>query len=350
MQVDKDTPDVTRDELGRIVELSDLRTPWCVHVVATLRIADHLAAGADRLDQLSAAASCDPDLLSRVLGHLVSKGVFVQPEPGRFALNGAARALLDPSLRRSLDLDGVGGRLARAWSTLLTAVRTGRCAYHEVFGLSFWQDLEAHPELAASVEDSMRARSRPDPEVLLNGDWNGIATVVDVGGGTGDLLAEILRTRQNVHGILVDLPRTVSRSGDVLRAAGVIERTTTVGQSFLDPLPAGADLYLLRNVLPVCPDQVATTVLSRCAEAARPAGRVVIVGGVSPDRRANGLTPELILVGGRQRTLGEFVRLASEAALDTLSTGHQPSGQFVVECRPMARRKVHVIKPENMAG
>lgn len=48
---------------------------------------------------------------------------------------------------------------------------------------------------------------------------------------------------------MVDLPKTVARSGEIFEAAGVAERVTTVGQSFFDPLPAGADLYLLRGVL-----------------------------------------------------------------------------------------------------
>jgi hypothetical protein len=177
-------------------------------------------------------ATAHPYLLSKVLGHLVSKGVFRQPEPGRFALNGAARALLDPSLRRSLDLEGFGGRLAHAWSTLLTAVRTGRCGYHEVFGLSFWQDMEAHPELAASVDDSMRARSparRPDPEVLLNGDWTGIATVVDVGGGTGELLAEILRTRPNVSRPRGDNRAEPLRRSNTSRGSGRCRRRSVTG-------------------------------------------------------------------------------------------------------------------------
>ena len=55
--------------------LSDLCTPWCIHVVATLRIADHIAAGNVEIDSLAAAAGCDADALHRVLGHLVGKGV-----------------------------------------------------------------------------------------------------------------------------------------------------------------------------------------------------------------------------------------------------------------------------------
>ncbi len=91
---------------------------------------------------------------------------------------------------------------------------------------------------------------------------------------------QILRARPHLHGTLVDLPRTVARSGEIFQAAGVAERATTVGQSFFDPLPAGADLYLLTGMLNDWPDREATAILSRCAEAARPAGRVVVLKSV----------------------------------------------------------------------
>ena len=68
-------------DLPDIWALSDLCTPWCVHVVATLRIADHLAAGITQIDDLAAAAGADADSLRRVLRHLVGKGLFVEPRP-----------------------------------------------------------------------------------------------------------------------------------------------------------------------------------------------------------------------------------------------------------------------------
>jgi hypothetical protein len=99
--------------------LSDLGTPWCVHVVATLRIADRIVAGCSGVRELAADSGADPDSLHRVLRHLVSKGLFEEPAPGRFALNDTARALLDDQMRLGLDLDGFGGRMAHAWGTLL---------------------------------------------------------------------------------------------------------------------------------------------------------------------------------------------------------------------------------------
>jgi SAM-dependent methyltransferase len=316
--------------------LSDLCTPWCIHVVATLRIADQIAAGATEIDDLAAAAGCDSDSLHRVLTYLVGKGVFQEPAPGRFALNEAARGLLDPSQRLGLDLGGIGGRLAYAWGTLPTYVRTGKPAYHEIFGLPFWEDLDAHPDIAASFDALIgpAGHGAPSPEFQISAGWELVRTVVDVGGGTGAMLAQILRTRPEIHGTLVDLPRTVARSAEIFQAAGVAERVTTVGQSFFDPLPAGADLYLLRGILNDWPDREATAILSRCAQAARPTGRVVVLKGIAPDEAPRGLAIEMLLVGGKQRSVAEFRELARAAGLEVLAAEQQPSGYFVAECRP----------------
>jgi len=320
--------------------LCDQSTLWSLHVVATLRIADHIVAGITQIADLANASGSSADSLQRVLRHLVSRGVFEEPAPGRFALNEAARGLLGSSIRLGLDLDGIGGRMAHAWGSLLTAVRTGAPAYHTVFGRPFWDDLEAHPDIAASFDALMgpAGHGTPDPEIQVTGGWESVRTVVDVGGGTGSLLAEILRARPGVRGTLVDLPATVARSAETFRAAGVAERVTAVGQSFFDPLPAGADLYLLKSVLFDWPDREASAILRRCAEAARPAGRVLVLNGVSPDEEG-AASPELmmlVLVGGRERTLAEFRELARSAGLEVQAAERQPSRRFVVECRPVS--------------
>jgi hypothetical protein len=188
-------------------ELADLCTPWCLHVAATLRIAGHLAAGAADIGELAAAAGADPESLGRVLTHLAGRGVFEEPQPGHFRLNDAARPLLDESVLLGLDLDGFGGRMAPAWGTLLAAVRSGKPAYHQVFGREFWEDLDSHPEIAQKFDALMGpGHGLPDPQVLIDpAGWDPVRTVVDVGGGTGTLLAEVLRAHPRVNGILVDL-------------------------------------------------------------------------------------------------------------------------------------------------
>jgi SAM-dependent methyltransferase len=322
-----------------IWELGDLCTPWCVHVAATLRIANHIEAGVTRIDALAAASGANTDFLHRVLRHLVAKGLFEEPAPGSFALNEPARELLDSAVLLGFDLDSFGGRMAHAWSGLLSTVRTGKPAYREIFGRPYWEDLEAHPEIASKFDELMgpAGHGTPDPDVRLAGGWESVRTVVDVGGGTGALLAEILRARPTLRGTLVDQPATVARSRDMFQAAGVADRVTLAAQSFFDPLPAGADLYLLKSVLSDWPDPEAALILRRCAEAARPAGRVVLLNGVSPVE-TGGPPPDvlmMVLVGGKGRTLTEFRELARTAGLEIHAAGREPSGRFVVECRPV---------------
>jgi SAM-dependent methyltransferase len=315
-------------------ELTDLCTPWCILVASTLRIADHIAAGTDRIGPLAAAAGCDAGVLHDVLGHLVRKGVFEEPEFGRFALNEAARGFLDPALRLGLDLEGIGGRMAHAWGTMLTYVRTGAPAYREVFGLPFWEDLEAHPALAASFDALIGppGHGTPSADFELEGGWETVRSVVDVGGGTGAMLAEILRLRPEIQGTLVDRPGTVAR-------AQCAERMTVAGQSFFDPLPAGADLYLLRGVLNDWPDREAAAILKRCAEAAHPNGRVVVLKGVAPDGAPRDISIEMVLVGGRHRTVTEFRELARGSGLEVVAARQQPK-YFVVECRPLGTARI----------
>ena len=318
--------------------LGDLCTPWCIHVAATLGIAGHIAGGITRIEDLAAASGAVSDSLIRVLRHLVNKGVFEEPSPGCFALNEPALALLDSTARIGFDLTGIGGRMAYAWGTLLNAVKTGAPAYDSIFRVPFWEDLKANPDIGASFDSLMgpAGHGAPDPDVQISGGWESVRRIVDVGGGTGALLASILRAHADVRGILVDLPQTIDRSKEIFQAAGVADRATAVALSFFDPLPSGADLYLLKSVLSDWPDREALLILKICAEAARPAGRVVILNGVVPDSDY-GPSPELlmmVLVGGKSRTVTEFQELAHEAGLEIIAAGPQPSGRFVVECRP----------------
>lgn len=320
--------------------LSDLCTPWCLRVAATLRLPEHLAAGTEEVTELAAVAGCDEYALARVLTHLAGKGVFEEVGPRRFRLSDAARLLLDPGMRLGLDLEGIGGRMAYAWGTLLDYVRTGRPGYEKQFGLPFWADLELHPQVGASFDALIgpAGHGMPDPDFSLTNGWDEIRTVVDVGGGTGAMLAALLRQRPQLRGTLVDLPRVVSQSKSVFEEAGVLDRATTIGQSFFAPLPSGADLYILRGILNDWPDQEAQAILHRCAEASRPDGRVVILKGVVEDAVSHGLVIEMILAGGKQRTVAQIRDLIERAGMKMVAAQQQPA-YFVVEARPISTRE-----------
>ena len=350
--VEDSTPGDDTVDLGRML---DLATPWCLHVAATLRIPEHISAGRTGIAELAAAAGCDRDALHAVLGHLVAKGVFAEESPGRFVCNRPAEELAAVPF---LDLDGIGGRMAHTWGTLLDYVRTGQPAYRQVFGRPFWEDLAAHPQIAAEFDALMGPAGHgiPDFDIELSDGWDQIRTVVDVGGGTGVMLASLLRRHPQTKGILVDLPGTVARAGEVIDSFGVSSRMTVTGQSFFDPLPAGADLYLLKSVLNDWADEPTVAILRRCAEAAaqrqaaqrqaaqrqaaqRQAaqpkeGTIAILGGVSGDETPHSLGIDMLVAGGKTSTLTQFAELARQAGLEIVAARTQSSGRYVVECQP----------------
>ncbi|MDX3110212.1 methyltransferase [Nonomuraea angiospora] len=324
-----------------LTPLMDLMTPMALRVAVTLRLPDLVDEHGSDLHDLAARAGADPDALGRVLRHLVGRGVFAEPKPGTFAANGTAALLRrdHPSAAwRWLDLDGFGGRMDLAFTGLQDTVKTGLPAWPAVFGAPFWDHLDADPELSASFDATM-AVNAGGRELAEGYDWPALSRVADVGGGTGKLLAELLLRHDGLRGVLIDLPDTVSRARRYLAERGLADRCETVGRSFFDELPAGADAYMLNRVLHDWADAEATAILRRCADAAGPHGRVLILESPSTSEVDPAMFAEmnlrmLVLTGGRERTIDDYRTLAAAAGLRVAAVHDLPPRHTVIECVP----------------
>ncbi|MEV6104965.1 methyltransferase [Streptomyces sp. NPDC051940] len=323
-----------------LAPLTDLVTPMAVRVAATLRLADLVADGVEDVGRLAERSGTDAWALGRLLRLLVRRGLFAEPSPGRFTLNEPASLLRsdDPSgMRLWFDLEGFGGRMDLAFTELLHTVRTGEPAWETVFGAPFWDYLAARPALAASFDETM-ANSLRTTAAATGHDWSGVRHVVDVGGGTGALLAELLRAHPALRATLVDLPETVARGRRFLTDLGLADRCEFAGQSFFDALPAGADAYVLSGVLHDWADEPATAVLRRCAEAAGPTGHVLILEWQGEGDDEQGTLAEmdlrmLVLCGGRERDADEYGALAAAAGLTVTGVRTTSSGHRLIDCR-----------------
>src|SRR5690349_22534509 len=91
---------------GGLWAAASLVTPMAIRVAATLRLADHVAAGTRTADALAAAAGADHDALGRVLARLVAAGVLARDQPDAYRLTDLGEQLRDDhpdGLRRWLD-------------------------------------------------------------------------------------------------------------------------------------------------------------------------------------------------------------------------------------------------------
>lgn len=330
----------TQDPVAHLGALTDLATPFAVRVAATLGVAEHLAAGVHDLDVLATAVGADADALGRLLRYLTHRDVFTEDKEGFFDLTDTGRLLIargDDGQRNWLDLEGLGGRMDLTYTGLLHSIRTGEAAYATVYGASLWQELDADADSRRYFDDLMLSQQlRTAPQVATLYDWQAVNEVVDIGGGSGGLLAEVLVRHPHLRGRLVDLPNTPGVARRTFAERGVQDRAEIVAGNFFEQLPAGSDVYVVSRALSDWPDQAASTILRRCAEAAGTDGKVLIVEVLPTDPQVPYATAfdlqMLVTVGGRERTLDDFEALVRTAGLTVTRTLRGADGLVLLEC------------------
>jgi hypothetical protein len=98
----------------------------------------------------------------------------------------------------------------RTWGDLLYSVRTGAPAFEHAFGTGVFDYFARNPEPARVFNDAMTAWTGQVARAVADAyDFSPFATVVDVGGSHGTLLAAVLRSSPATRGILFDLPHVV---------------------------------------------------------------------------------------------------------------------------------------------
>ena len=186
--------------------------PPVIGVLADLGIADHLTAGPLPAGTLASRVGAHPGALYRLLRAAVSVGVFTADDQGRFGLNPVGECLRSDapgSLRPAAMMFG----LEPFWvpyARIRHSVMTGEPAFDQVYGTSVYQYLSGHPDQASLFGAAAAGfHAQAIAQIADAHDFSCYGTVVDVGGGTGTLLAAILRRHPAVHGVLFDRPGVI---------------------------------------------------------------------------------------------------------------------------------------------
>ena len=328
------------DALTTLLALTDLLTPYAIRAAVSLDLPRLIAAGLRTPEALAERCGADLRALSSLAAYLAHKGVFEETEEG-LSLTPVGQLLTFEPSRIMLSAGGAGDHLHRAWPGLAHAVRTRTSGYEAVFGRDLWSTLSDDPALSESFDRYMENwGERWIPAAVAARDWLADGHIVDVGGGAGQLVGALLQANPTLEGSVVDLPAAADRARKAFAGAGLASRAQVFEASFFDRLPAHGDLYILAQVLHDWPDEPALAILQRCAQAAGPNGKVLIVERVMSDPpSAEHLAADLfmlVLFGAKERTLAEFGALASGAGLAITGTQDIGFGLSALELRSAA--------------
>ncbi|MER7842320.1 methyltransferase [Kitasatospora sp. NPDC096077] len=311
-----------------------------LRAAAEVGVADHLAKGPGTPADLAAATGTDARNLYRLLRLLATRGLVAEDESGRFALTEAGQALRSdvPYSARAAILMLSDRTFWLPAGELTRCLTEGGSAFDEIFGMPFFDHFARDARTAAVFHDGMAAMSDAENAILAAGyDFPSTGTVVDIGGGHGGLLLEVLRRNPALSGVLYDRPHVLA--GHRLGTAPEVEgRWSLTEGDFFEAVPPG-DVHLLKRITHDWDDDQCATVLGHCRRALHPGGRVLILDAVVPRGNAPHQSKALDLLmmvslTGRERTEEDFAELLAKSGLRLSRIIPTPTVLSVVEAVP----------------
>jgi hypothetical protein len=289
-------------------------------LAADLRVAQALLAGPRSSAELACERGVDADVLHRVLRALASDGIFEEIEPGVFGNTAASEVLARDGW------DDFAHLFGGSWLQAVAALdASGEPSFPRVYGNEFWAWLAAHADERAAFDRAMVRGSQSGVDRLEGVEWRGDEVVVDVGGGSGPLLAGLLGRHPRMRGIVFDLPETVRDE----QALG--DRCRFVEGSFFESVPHG-NVHVLSTILHDWDDDSARRILVTVRAAA--GERLVVLDGViEPGNAPDGAKwldlLMLVIAGGRERTEQQWRVLLGDAGWRATRVG-----EGVIEAQP----------------
>ena len=294
-----------------ISEISKLNIPDTLQVNGPMTAAQLAAGGLD----------VNTGALERVMRACASVGLFAEDAEGRFGPTPLSE-VLTASAPGSVKMvaQEAGGTWLRMFGELSESIRTGEPQSHRVFGMGWWDWLNANPKELANFGEAMKANSQNSMRgVLEKCDFGGVRKIADLGGGFGHLVIALLEKYPGLNGILVDLPELIPVAKEKNPAPDAVAlRLEYVGQNIFERVPP-ADTYIMKHIIHDWDDEHCLRLLRNCHQSMQGAGRLICVDSVLPPMGDPSGTSAKFLdllmmagIRGKERTLRQWEGLYAE--------------------------------------
>ena len=312
----------------------------CIYVISELKIADYLQNGEKNICYLAGVTKVNEDKLYRIMRFLSSKGLFEQSSNKLFSLNDESKKLIstvDYSLNDFVRFHGK--YFYQSARKILTGIKTNNTPFNLEFEEPFWEFLKNNCEAGEIFHNSMKCMSDTQARIISDiYDFSPYKTIVDLGGGLGILLVNILHRYKNIVGINLDLPALSQQAINYFMREGLEGRCVYISGSFLKDIPKEKDLYILKAILHGKSDDISIKILKNCKYAMKTHGKILVIERVISkdfhyiDACINDINM-LNVSGGRDRTLEEFKVIFDNAGLTITSIKKIEQSLSIIELK-----------------
>lgn len=298
------------------------------------------------LDDLSSSLGCSPSALYRIMRFLTNRGIFKQVATASYAQTPLSRLLMrngEKSMAALVLLESSPVML-EPWHGLRARVlANGSPPFEAAHGDDVWHYAERNPSHSKLINDAMACDARVAVSAIIEDCpevFRGISSMVDVGGGDGTTLGNLIKAFPWIRGINFDLPHVVSVAP---RWCGV----ELVGGDMFKSVP-NADAAFMMKVLHDWGDGECIQILKKCKEAIpHEQGKVIIVEAVIDDEDEGkgkdklkdvGLMLDMVMMAhtttGKERTAEDWAYVLSEAGFSRHTVKRIHAVHSVIEAYP----------------
>jgi hypothetical protein len=273
------------------------------------------------LEMLAKQRQLQPETLARLLRALVRNGIFAEPTPGVFVHTELSRQLRadHPYTYRPMALLWGHPNVRRSWEHLHDAMANGNSGILNSTGNTLYERLMVDQDMALAFNGAMISNSGHASQSLAKSlNLQNRRSVVDLAGGIGTLLVTLLQVHPHLEGVLYELPYLQEPATAYLAKHGVAQRARFEAGDFTQQVPAGAEVYLVKNTLWNFPDPQALLVLQAVRKALGDGDLYIIEYLVEPENAAWTSLWDLQMLnlpGGRARSVAEYQQLLAAAGL-----------------------------------
>ncbi|CAL9014012.1 unnamed protein product [Prunus brigantina] len=322
-----------------------------------LRIADiiHSHAPTDHMITLSQIASHlvapSPDItcLTRIMRLLVRRSIFAVHHPSEggepvYGLTYSSRWLLhdsEMSLAPMLVMENHPSLMA-PWHYFSQCVKEGGpWAFKKAHGLEIWDFASENPGFNKLFNDGMACTARIVMKAILTEygrGFDGVGSLVDVGGGTGSAVADIVQAFPNIRGFNFDLPHVVATAPAYHGVSHV------GGDMFEDHIP-NADAVFMKWIMHDWNDCDCIKILKNCRKAIPERGGKIMIVDIVLEPSGNGVLDDTRLVfdlvmiahtsGGKERTENEWEKILKEGGFPRYKIIKIPALLSIIEAYPV---------------
>ncbi|UHA73616.1 methyltransferase [Paenibacillus sp. 481] len=321
--------------------LSDI-VPRSIIAVTQLQIPDLLADGPRSCHELATLTQTDEPTLYRLLRFLCCEDIFVELGDKRFELGPLGsflRSDTPDSIRGYALLYGTPYRKG-AWDHILDSLHTGKKPFECANGKLLFPYLADHPEHEQTFQSGMIGLSQHViPSVLQAYDFSPFDTIVDIGGGHGLLMEQLLRHYEQANGIVFDQAAVIEQTTVHMQKVGLADRCACVSGSFFESVPSG-DALVLKHIIHDWTAEESIRILKHCRASIRADGKLLLLETIIPDGKnkhfSNLFDLEMLaMTSGQERTQAEYTYLLEQAGFRLNNIVHTSTFVSIIEGVPV---------------